>query len=63
VPRARTTPAVTEPCPTCTAPVAAVVISLDEQVVKMRSCNACDQRWWTAEDGERIDPTRVFARR
>ena len=49
-------------CPGCGAGAASVAISLDDQVVTMRSCNRCDRRWWTA-DGEPVDPLKLFAGR
>jgi len=42
--------------------VASVDIVLDDQVVTMRSCNRCDQRWWTS-DGVPVDPLQLFAGR
>jgi hypothetical protein len=52
--------AATEPCPSCGSSVAAVLIALEARVVTMRSCNECDQRWWT-QDGEAVDPLSVFS--
>jgi hypothetical protein len=48
-------------CPGCGAGVAAVVITVEQRVVLMRSCNRCDRRWWTA-DGEAVDPVALFAK-
>jgi len=52
---------VTEACPTCALPVVAVVVRTAPAVVAMRSCNRCDERWWTA-DGEPADPLELFAK-
>ena len=49
-------------CPMCGNHVAAVMINVDDSVVTMRSCNRCDQRWWTS-DGEPVDPIAHFAKR
>ena len=49
-------------CPGCGAGAASVDIALDDQVVTMRSCNRCDQRWWTC-GGEPVDPVKLFAGR
>ena len=49
-------------CPDCRADAAAVVITLETQVVLMRSCNRCDRRWWTS-DGRPVDPVELFAKR
>ncbi len=49
-------------CPGCGTGVASVAISLDDEVVTMRSCNRCDQRWWTV-GGRAVDPRELFAGR
>jgi transcriptional regulator NrdR family protein len=49
-------------CPTCRLPRRMVTIrsTIAGATVVMRSCSACDTRWWE-RDGVRVDPHEVMS--
>ena len=54
-------PSTSSRCPRCSAPLVEIALGRDGVPMMMRSCSACDSRWWD-EGGAEVDLEHVLDR-